>query len=83
MRFHPIYCPHIYLKVMIILRDSKHLVGILRSFDHFMNITLENTHERVVLTKHKVFCDAYVGVYVVRGDNIVLLGKRLPLIDDV
>ena len=62
-------------QVMIILRDSKHLIGILRSFDHFMNITLESTYERIILKEHKAYCDAYVGVYVVRGDNIVLLGE--------
>ena len=37
-------------RVMIILRDGRHLVGKLRSFDHFMNLILEETCERVLLT---------------------------------
>lgn len=36
-------------RVMIILRDGRHLVGKLRSFDHFMNLILEETCERVLL----------------------------------
>ena len=35
-------------KIMIILRDGKHLVGKLRSFDHFMNLILEDTFERLI-----------------------------------
>ena len=37
-------------RVMIILRVGRHLVGKLRSFDHFMNLILEETCERVLLT---------------------------------
>ena len=36
-------------KIVIILRDGRHLVGILRSFDHFMNLSLESTSERLML----------------------------------
>ena len=35
-------------RIMIILRDGKHLVGKLRSFDHFMNLILEDTFERLI-----------------------------------
>ena len=35
-------------RIMIILRDGKHLVGKLRSFDHFMNLILEETFERLM-----------------------------------
>ena len=35
-------------RIMIILRDGKHLVGKLRSFDHFMNLILEETFERLI-----------------------------------
>ena len=37
-------------KVMIVLRDGRHLTGKLRSFDQFMNLILEDTFERVFLT---------------------------------
>ncbi len=40
---------HLDKKLMLVLRDGRYLVGVLRSFDHFMNLTLEQTHERVVL----------------------------------
>lgn len=36
-------------KVMIILADGRHLVGLLRSFDQFLNLVLENTSERILL----------------------------------
>lgn len=29
----------------------------------------------LISADHKVYCDIYAGVYVVRGDNIVLLGE--------
>ena len=33
-------------RVLVILRDGRHLVGILRSFDQFSNFIMENTVER-------------------------------------
>ena len=60
-------------KVMIILRDGRHLVGKLRSFDQFMNLILEDTHERVLLPGK--YSDVPVGLYIVRGDTIVLMGE--------
>lgn len=60
-------------RIMIVLRDGRHLVGKLRSFDQFMNLILEDTCERVLLTGK--FCDFPLGLYIVRGDNIVLLGE--------
>jgi len=59
-------------RILIILRDGRHLVGTLRSFDHFMNLILENTCERVIM-KGK-YADVELGLYIVRGDTIVLLG---------
>lgn len=35
-------------RVLIILRDGRHLVGILRSFDQFLNLVVEETVERVI-----------------------------------
>lgn len=60
-------------RILIILRDGRHLVGTLRSFDHFMNLILEGTCERVVLNGGK-YSDVELGLYIVRGDTIVLLG---------
>ncbi len=62
--------------IMIILRDGRHLVGRLRSFDQFMNLILEDTCERVLLPGQ--YCDVPLGLYIVRGDTIVLLGQVDP-----
>lgn len=42
-------------RIMIILRDGKHLIGKLRSFDHFMNLILEETFERLIHAGMKSF----------------------------
>jgi len=60
-------------RIMIILRDAKHLCGKLRSFDQFLNLVLEDTVERVLLKNE--YCDVPLGLYIVRGDQIVLLGE--------
>ena len=36
-------------RVMCILRDGRHFIGILRSFDQYMSLVLEETVERVIL----------------------------------
>ena len=40
-------------KVLILLRDGRHLVGIMRSFDQFSNVVLEETFERRVVVSEK------------------------------
>lgn len=34
------------MKRQVVLRDGRHLVGVMRSYDQFSNIVLEDTHER-------------------------------------
>ena len=58
---------------MIILCDGRHIVGRLRSFDQYMNLIMEETCERVLMPGK--FCDIPLGLYIVRGDTIVLLGE--------
>lgn len=36
-------------RISIILRDGRNLVGILRSFDQYMNLSVEETFERVIV----------------------------------
>jgi len=64
---------HLDCKVLAVLRDGKHLVGILRSFDQFSNIILENTVERRNVGNQCI--DIPLGLFILRGDNIVLLGS--------
>ncbi|TMW69344.1 hypothetical protein Poli38472_001500 [Pythium oligandrum] len=60
-------------KILVVLRDGRHLVGYVRSFDQYSNIILEDTYERHVAGG--LFCDIELGLNIIRGDNIVLLGE--------
>lgn len=60
-------------KVMVVLRDGRHLVGVMRSYDQFSNIVLEDTHERHFVGN--IFGDIALGLYLVRGDALVLMGE--------
>ena len=43
-------------RILIILRDGRHLVGILRSFDQFLNLILDDACERVILSGSDYLC---------------------------
>jgi len=60
-------------RLLVILRDGRHLVGVLRSFDQFSNMVMEETSERRILKSKACFADVPLGLYIVRGDNMVLL----------
>jgi U6 snRNA-associated Sm-like protein LSm1 len=90
----------------VILRDGRHLVGVMRSFDQYSNMVLEDTFERhmvrgectrISATHHAasreavtralvfrlsvvagMYGDIPLGCYIVRGDNVVLLGEVDP-----
>merc|ERR1712046_418886 len=49
------------------------IIGIMRSFDQFANLVLEHAFERVIVEKR--FADVPLGLYVIRGENTVLLGQ--------
>eukprot|EP00184_Porphyridium_aerugineum_P005009 CAMPEP_0184694138 /NCGR_PEP_ID=MMETSP0313-20130426/2187_1 /TAXON_ID=2792 /ORGANISM="Porphyridium aerugineum, Strain SAG 1380-2" /LENGTH=149 /DNA_ID=CAMNT_0027152373 /DNA_START=24 /DNA_END=473 /DNA_ORIENTATION=- len=59
--------------VLVCLRDGKNIIGILRSFDQFANLVLENAVERVVV--EAIFGDIPIGIYVIRGENVMLVGE--------
>lgn len=68
--------------MLVVLRDGRHLVGTLRTFDQFSNMVMENTSERriLVVTKdeEETICyqtDIKLGLYIVRGDSVVLMGE--------
>eukprot|EP00899_Mesostigma_viride_P026301 jgi/Mesvir1/6856/Mv09027-RA.1 len=63
-------------KLLVYLRDGRKLIGILRSFDQFANVVLEGTYERIVVGD--MYCDEPLGLYIVRGENVVLLGQIDP-----
>lgn len=72
-------------KIFVLLRDGRHLFGILRTFDQFANIVLQDAIERIYLTTEadgapqtdlpKRFGEEYRGVFMVRGENVVMLGE--------
>ena len=59
--------------VMLVLRDGRMLVGVLSSFDNFGSLVLERTRERHVAGG--LVADVEMGVYLVRGENVALLGE--------
>ncbi|KIY97943.1 U6 snRNA-associated Sm-like protein LSm8 [Monoraphidium neglectum] len=60
--------------VTVITNDGRHIVGILRGYDQATNLILEDSHERVYSTKAGVDVLA-LGLYVIRGDNIAVVGQ--------
>ncbi|KAG6428828.1 hypothetical protein SASPL_106865 [Salvia splendens] len=60
-------------KLLVLLRDGRKLLGILRSFDQFANAVLEGTCERVIVGE--IYCDIPLGLYIIRGENVVLIGE--------
>lgn len=60
-------------KLLILLRDGRKLLGTLRSFDQFANAVLEGARERIVVGD--LCCDIPLGLYVIRGENVVLIGE--------
>ncbi|XP_015186051.1 PREDICTED: U6 snRNA-associated Sm-like protein LSm1 [Polistes dominula] len=79
-------------KLMVLLRDGRTLIGYLRSVDQFANIVLHQTIERIHVGKE--YGDIPRGIFIVRGENVVLLGeidrekeRNLPLtevtVDDI
>ena len=58
------------------LRDGKTLIGELQSFDQFGNLVLSHTVERIIV--NKLYADKSVGTFILRGENIVLLGEIDP-----
>ncbi|KAF8533190.1 hypothetical protein BDD12DRAFT_866532 [Trichophaea hybrida] len=69
-------------KLMIALRDGRKLIGVLRAWDQYANLVLQSTIERIYTGK--MYCDIPRGVYIVRGENVLLLGEiDLDREDDV
>ncbi|KAJ5758630.1 hypothetical protein N7520_005786 [Penicillium odoratum] len=60
-------------KLVLVLRDGRKLVGVLRSWDQFANLVLQDTVERIYAGK--VYADVPRGIFLVRGENVLLLGE--------
>lgn len=69
-------------KLMLVLRDGRKLLGVLRTWDQFANLVLTETKERYYVeapspagSPRKLFCDIPRGTFLVRGENVLLLGE--------
>lgn len=67
-------------KIFVLLRDGRNVFGILRTFDQFANLVLQDTLERIYLPKESEtsperFAEVPRGVFMVRGENVVMLGE--------
>ncbi|XP_018912560.1 U6 snRNA-associated Sm-like protein LSm1 isoform X2 [Bemisia tabaci] len=60
-------------KMMVVLRDNRTLIGYLRSIDQFGNLALHQTIERIYVGSK--YGDIPRGIFIVRGENAVLLGE--------
>ncbi|GAB2269061.1 Sm-like protein lsm1b [Dionaea muscipula] len=60
-------------KLLVLLRDGRKLLGTLRSFDQYANAVLEGAYERVIVGD--LYSDIPLGLYVIRGENVVLIGE--------
>lgn len=68
--------------MLVILRDGRKLHGVLRSYDQFANLVLENTYERIY--HQNLFAERHHGLFLIRGENVVLMGEiDLDKEDDV
>ncbi len=59
--------------LMVVLRDGKTLIGYLRSIDQYANLLLSSTIERIHVGNK--YGDIPRGIYIVRGENVVLIGE--------
>ncbi|XP_062185191.1 sm-like protein LSM1B isoform X2 [Phragmites australis] len=62
-------------KLIVLLRDGRKLLGTLCSFDQFANVVLQGACERVIVGEQ--YCDVPLGLYVIRGENVVLIGELI------
>lgn len=65
------YVNHI---VSVITNDGRMIVGTLRGFDQTINLILDESHERVFSTNTGVE-QVVLGLYIVRGDNVAIVGE--------
>ncbi|KAI5476351.1 U6 snRNA-associated Sm-like protein LSm8 [Pseudohyphozyma bogoriensis] len=61
-------------KVLVITQDGRTIVGELKGFDQTTNVILSNSLERVFSIDEGVE-EVPLGLYIVRGDNITLIGE--------
>mmetsp|Transcript_19693 Transcript_19693/g.27719 ORF Transcript_19693/g.27719 Transcript_19693/m.27719 type:complete len:168 (-) Transcript_19693:367-870(-) len=67
-------------RMLVVLRDGRNIVGNLSTFDRNANIVLVNARIREAVDKY--YTDSKdAGVYVIRGDNVVMMGDVDPKLE--
>ncbi|KAJ1975713.1 hypothetical protein H4R35_003026 [Dimargaris xerosporica] len=67
-------------RLLVILRDGRKILGFLRSYDQYANLVLQDSVERIYVKD--AYGDIQRGVFVIRGENVVLLGEIDNIKDD-
>lgn len=60
-------------KMVLVLRDNSKLFGVLRSFDQYGNLVFQDSYQRIYVDD--CYADVPKGVYLIRGENVVLMGE--------
>lgn len=62
-------------KIFVLLRDGKLLFGVLRTFDQYANLILQDCVERIYIPELKEYAEEDRGIFMIRGENVVMLGE--------
>ncbi|CAG0899448.1 unnamed protein product [Cyprideis torosa] len=60
--------------VSVITQDGRNIVGMLKGCDQTINIILDDSHERVYSNTQGVE-QVKLGLYIIRGDNVAIIGE--------
>ncbi|XP_070559852.1 U6 snRNA-associated Sm-like protein LSm8 [Ptychodera flava] len=60
--------------VSVVTNDGRMIVGTLKGFDQTINLILDESHERVFSSTQGVE-QVVLGLYIIRGDNIAVVGE--------
>jgi len=67
-------------RVLLILQDGRAIVGLMAGFDQKSNVVLSDSKERVYSIEEGVE-EVPLGLYLVKGDMIVLIGELDEALD--
>lgn len=63
--------------MIVVLRDGRTMIGMLRSVDQFANLVLHRTIERIYVGRQ--YGDISRGVFIIRGENVALIGEIVSI----
>lgn len=62
-------------KIFVLLRDGRMLFGVLRTFDQYANLILQDCVERIYFSEENKYAEEDRGIFMIRGENVVMLGE--------